>query len=48
MQFADEADLLSRLRPHVDGLIIEDAGRKALFLPAVWETCPIPGPSSAT
>lgn len=42
MQFADEGDLLGRLRPHVDGLIIEDAGRKALFLPAVWETLPDP------
>ena len=39
---ADEGDLLASLRPHVDGLIIEDAGRKALFLPAVWETLPDP------
>ncbi len=42
MGFSDEADLLGRLRPHVDGLIIEDGGRKALFLPAVWETLPDP------
>lgn len=42
LNFADEKDLLARLRPHVDGLIIEDAGRKALFLPAVWETLPDP------
>lgn len=42
MQFAGETDLLGRLRPRVDGLIIEDAGRKALFLPAVWETLPDP------
>lgn len=33
----DEADLLRQLRPHVDGLIIESQGRRALFLPAVWE-----------
>lgn len=39
---ANEADLLRRLRPRVDGLIIEEGGRKALFLPAVWETLPDP------
>ena len=37
MTFADEADLLAQLRPGIDGLIIEDAGRAALFLPSVWE-----------
>ncbi|HMA51625.1 MAG TPA: AmmeMemoRadiSam system protein A, partial [Magnetospirillaceae bacterium] len=40
MQFADEADLLSQLRPGIDGLIIEDQGRHALFLPAVWAQLP--------
>lgn len=42
LQFADERDLLDQLRPGIDGLVIEDAGRKALFLPAVWETLPDP------
>jgi AmmeMemoRadiSam system protein B/AmmeMemoRadiSam system protein A len=37
IQFDNEADLLTQLRPGVDGLIIEDAGRRSLFLPAVWE-----------
>jgi MEMO1 family protein len=37
MRFDDEADLLAQLRPGVDGLIIEDAGRRSLFLPNVWE-----------
>jgi AmmeMemoRadiSam system protein B/AmmeMemoRadiSam system protein A len=37
MRFDDEADLLAQLRPGVDGLIIEDAGRRSLFLPSVWE-----------
>jgi AmmeMemoRadiSam system protein B/AmmeMemoRadiSam system protein A len=37
MRFADEAELLAQLRPGQDGLIIEDAGRRSLFLPAVWE-----------
>ncbi len=40
MDFADEADLLAQLRPRVDGLIIEDGGRRALFLPSVWEQLP--------
>lgn len=37
MTFAGETDLLAQLRPGIDGLIIEDAGRSALFLPSVWE-----------
>jgi hypothetical protein len=42
MTFADEADLLRQLRPTADGLIIEADGRRALFLPQVWETLPRP------
>ena len=37
MRCESEADLLSQLQPHQDGLVIEDAGRQAVFLPAVWE-----------
>jgi AmmeMemoRadiSam system protein B/AmmeMemoRadiSam system protein A len=37
MQFDGEADLLEQLQPGVDGLIIEDQGRRSLFLPSVWE-----------
>ena len=37
MTIRDEDDLLSQLRPGVDGLVIEDKGRRALFLPSVWE-----------
>ena len=40
MRFDDEADLLAQLRPGVDGLIIEDLGRRSLFLPSVWEEMP--------
>ena len=36
MAFNDQADLLAQLRPGTDGLIIEDGGRRALFLPSVW------------
>ncbi|MBF0354333.1 MAG: AmmeMemoRadiSam system protein A [Alphaproteobacteria bacterium] len=42
MSFKDEADLLGQLRPDIDGLIIEDSGRRALFLPSVWEALPDP------
>lgn len=38
MSFESEADLLSQLQPYRDGLLIEEAGRRALFLPAVWKT----------
>ena len=40
--FEDEADLLSKLRPHTDGLILTHAGRKGTFLPAVWQHVPEP------
>ncbi len=40
MTFSSEADFLQGLRPNVDGLIIEDGGRRALFLPSVWAQLP--------
>ena len=30
-------EVLARLRPHTDGLVIAYASRRGLFLPAVWE-----------
>lgn len=38
----DEDDLVARLRPGVDGLILGEHGARGLFLPAVWETLPDP------
>lgn len=38
--FSDEAEMLSKLAPGTDGLIIEDLGRRALFLPSVWQQLP--------
>lgn len=38
LRFADERDLLARLRPGRDGLIIEAGDCRALFLPQVWAT----------
>ena len=40
MQFSNETDFLSQLRPGVDGVIIEDLGRQSLFLPSVWKQLP--------
>ena len=40
LRFADEADLLSQIRAAEDGLIIESGGRRATFLPQVWEGIP--------
>jgi MEMO1 family protein len=42
MRFIDEPDLLAQLRPAIDGLIIEDAPHRALFLPAMWRHLPDP------
>jgi len=38
----DEADLLERLTPGKDGLVIVADGRRATFLPQVWERLPDP------
>ena len=42
MHFASEQDLLKQLRPGIDGLIIQEGGRRATFLPSVWESLPSP------
>lgn len=36
--FKDEQDLLNRLRPNIDGLIIAKKNKRATFLPVVWES----------
>lgn len=38
--YADEEDLLNQLQPGVDGLVIRDGDRQALFLPSVWAQLP--------
>jgi AmmeMemoRadiSam system protein B/AmmeMemoRadiSam system protein A len=44
LSFEDHADLIGRLRPGVDGIILEqgEEGRRATFLPQVWEGLPDP------
>jgi AmmeMemoRadiSam system protein A len=39
---AGERDLLARLRPGVDGIVLAWRGRRATFLPQVWEQLPDP------
>jgi hypothetical protein len=36
--FSSEDELLEALRPEIDGLVIRDGERRALFLPKVWES----------
>lgn len=38
----DEADLVDRLRPGIDGILLEDGERRGTFLPAMWEQLPDP------
>lgn len=42
VEVADEEDLLARLEPGVDGIVLELGRRRATFLPQVWETLPDP------
>jgi AmmeMemoRadiSam system protein A len=37
LPIADEDDLLRRLRPGVDGVVLAWRGRRATFLPQVWD-----------
>lgn len=36
IMFADEADALAQLRPHIDGLVFECGQYRSTFLPQVW------------
>lgn len=42
LEYRDAEDLLAKLRPHVDGVILRDGFRRATFLPQVWEKIPDP------
>lgn len=42
INFSDEEDLISQLRPLEDGLIFEEGGNRGTFLPSVWESLPEP------
>jgi AmmeMemoRadiSam system protein A len=40
LDYATPEDLLARLRPGIDGVILRDGMRRATFLPQVWEKIP--------
>ena len=40
LSYEDPGDLVDKLRPGVDGVVIRDGMRRATFLPQVWEKIP--------
>jgi AmmeMemoRadiSam system protein A len=40
LEYKDANDLLAKLRPGIDGVILRDGMRRATFLPQVWEQLP--------
>lgn len=42
LAFENQEQLLTRLRPGVDGLVLEYQGRRGTFLPQVWQQVPEP------
>jgi len=42
LAFTSPEDLLSKLRPNVDGVLLKVDGRTVTFLPQVWEKIPAP------
>jgi len=42
LAFSSEEDLIGRIRPGIDGLILQAGDRRGTFLPSVWETLPEP------
>jgi AmmeMemoRadiSam system protein A len=42
LEYRGSKDLLTKLRPHVDGVILRKGKASATFLPQVWEQLPKP------
>ena len=42
LEYSAPEDLLKRLRPGIDGVLLRDGTRRATFLPQVWEKIPDP------
>jgi len=40
LEYEDKEDLMKKIRPGVDGVILQLANRQATFLPSVWEELP--------
>ena len=42
LEYRGADDLLAKLRPNIDGVVLVDGSRRATFLPQVWEKVPEP------
>lgn len=42
LHYDGSQDLVAKLRPNIDGVILQDGLKKATFLPQVWEKLPDP------
>jgi uncharacterized protein len=42
LEYSSAEDLIKKLKPHVDGVILMSENRRATFLPQVWEKIPDP------
>lgn len=42
LEYDNPQDLLDRLRPNIDGVVLRDGFRRSTFLPQVWEKLPDP------
>lgn len=40
--YSTPEELPKRIRPHIDGVVLYDGGRRSTFLPQVWDTLPKP------
>lgn len=40
LEYTDAEDLLAKLRPNIDGVILRDGFHRATFLPQVWDKIP--------
>jgi uncharacterized protein len=43
LEYSSTENLLTKLRPGIDGVVLRDGSRRATFLPQVWEKLPDPG-----
>jgi AmmeMemoRadiSam system protein A len=41
LEYEDKEDLMKKIRPGVDGVILQLANHQATFLPSVWEELPV-------
>jgi uncharacterized protein len=40
LEYSSGEDLIKKLHPHIDGVILKDGRRRATFLPQVWDKLP--------